>query len=765
MMKKTARIILFVASAALLLSCDAWKDHFPEAEELGVLQGEYVIPSSGMTVQVDYLSNLRGSVLCDAAWIVPETDVFEGDGRFAVTCPSNGGFPRVGRIILKADGRERSDTVVFKQYGTLSPEFTLAASSYVVYNSTGETVSEVPVTTNLSLEDLEIEVLYTGEAEGWLKQVDVSAGKLLLTTRDNTSRTRVNKAVIRFKYRDGWGDPQYVSLDVIQANSDNALGIVVTFGELRASADAAEEGSYAIVDDMFMDAYVVSDPSSGNVADCPNLSTSKIDYSASEKSAYIESLDGRYGFWVECESVEDNVLRCNTKVRLLLGGAVIRRLEDPLRYKLEAFTSSMVSSAEDVDASVIPLKEKHIGELTDEDLYTRVRLLDCELPVRKGSMTPVNELYTVAHYASGVGTYDYVSKVPLLLRDINGDSMYILTNMTCPYRRDGTRLNWGKGSMTGVIVHEKYRRYVDEDAEDEDDCGNIGRYQIRHFSRADFDFEEDFSDSFSGLVTEYRWVNAGNEDYSISPTYGNGSLTHTSGKIYDANHSYVRYAAETYSCLGPVGFEGSIFGLHTGNPNGTGILLDDGTDYLIHDGFTNLEGAGKTVLEKTVNGVRERAPRELILSWRHDYWYDATSGRCYEWLISFSTSDIHSDRLSMQLSTLNQYAGDAPRHWKAEWSLTGDVKDDSEWTLIGEYDCPDFFSGSSRNLYMAGSFKAMDFPLPASLCGKEKVYIRLKPRDTVAGTANTYSGGSLTTSPTEQKARNCIDYFAIRYNK
>jgi len=462
------------------------------------------------------------------------------------------------------------------------------------------------------------------------------------------------------------------------------------------------------------------------------------------------------------ESVADNVLRCDTKVRLLLSGATVTRLENPLRYKLEGLSSSMVGSSEEVSRDDIPCKVKHIGELTDEDIYTRVKLVDCELPVRKGSMTPVNELYTVAHYASGVGTYDYVSKVPLLLRDINGDSMYIMTNMTCPYRRDGTRLNWGKGSMTGVIVHEKYRRYVDEDAEDEDDCGNIGRYQIRHFSRADFDFEEDFPASFSGLVTEYRYVTAGNADYSISPSLGNGYFTHTSGRIYSANHSYVRYAAETYSCLGPIGFAGSMFGLHTGNPNGTGIILDDGTDYLINDDYTNVEGAGKTVLERS---GYPNATREKMLSWRHDYWYDAGSGRCYEWLISFSTKGIVSDRFSMQLSTLNQNAGDAPRFWKAEWSLSGDVSNDDDWTLIGEYACPDFFSGNNRELNKAGSFKAMDFPLPSGISDRDQVYIRLKPRNTVAGTANTYSGGSLTASPTAQKARNCIDYFAVRYNK
>ena len=75
-----------------------------------------------------------------------------------------------------------------------------------------------------------------------------------------------------------------------------------------------------------------------------------------------------------------------------------------------------------------------------------------------------------------------VSKYPLLVRDINGDDMYMLTNTNCAYRSDGTRLPYGSGKISGVIVHERFSRFEWRDgadpAEMDDDptLGFIGPY-------------------------------------------------------------------------------------------------------------------------------------------------------------------------------------------------------------------------------------------------------------------------------------------------
>ena len=104
--------------------------------------------------------------------------------------------------------------------------------------------------------------------------------------------------------------------------------------------------------------------------------------------------------------------------------------------------SSVSGSAAD-----IPQKVKRYNELTDMDVYTWVTLADCELPVRKGSLTPINEGYARSTNANRE------TKYPMLVRDKNGDSFYMLTNTTCKYRRDGSMLPYGSGNISGVLVH------------------------------------------------------------------------------------------------------------------------------------------------------------------------------------------------------------------------------------------------------------------------------------------------------------------------
>ena len=111
--------------------------------------------------------------------------------------------------------------------------------------------------------------------------------------------------------------------------------------------------------------------------------------------------------------------------------------------------------------------------MNDNDLYTYVTLKDVELPVRKGAISPVNEGYSI-----GTGA-NRLSKYPLMVRDRNADHLYMYTNTVCLYRNDGTRLPYGSGKISGVIVHERFSRFEWRDGADplevEDDVtlGNI----------------------------------------------------------------------------------------------------------------------------------------------------------------------------------------------------------------------------------------------------------------------------------------------------
>ena len=88
------------------------------------------------------------------------------------------------------------------------------------------------------------------------------------------------------------------------------------------------------------------------------------------------------------------------------------------RYILKKVTSAMVMSSVSGSAADIPQKVKRYNELTDMDVYTWVTLADCELPVRKGSLTPINEGYARSTNANRE------TKYPMLVRDKNGDTAH-----------------------------------------------------------------------------------------------------------------------------------------------------------------------------------------------------------------------------------------------------------------------------------------------------------------------------------------------------
>src|SRR5690606_36883777 len=180
-----------------------------------------------------------------------------------------------------------------------------------------------------------------------------------------------------------------------------------------------------------------------------------------------------------------------------------------------------------------PVKEKYMRDLTDDDIYTFVTLKDTEFPIRKGSFTPVNEGYSPLFNANRI------SKYPLLMRDINGNSMFLLTNLNTSYRRDGAMLPYGSGKIAGIVVHEKFTRFEYEDASNEDDYGNIGRYQLRHVSREDIKLAPAIENSFSALLTEYQYPNiSSGVAYPTTGTNGRISLSAPVNVAATSDYSY-----------------------------------------------------------------------------------------------------------------------------------------------------------------------------------------------------------------------------------
>lgn len=738
-MKKSTILLLTTAALLLLLgSCDKNYHEVFAPDELGMPEKEYYVAEGGGDIDVAYLSNKEGTISLmnpdDASWVqLGTTSLFDVDSTISLRVLGNNGFKRRADLLFETDTRR--DTVAILQLGPVEEKFYFSTSSMIVKNGTGE-ANVIAADINVPLDAIETEIRFSGSEE-WIRDCKLASDSFSFTTTDNPDKNYQRRATIVLTYVDGWKEKKTAVISVIQARSDNKIGTPFTFEQLR---EVATVSGYALPEDALVEGLIVSTNEGGNAGDAQvddyKQGTGVIDYTLTERTAYLESPDGKYGFRLITENSTDNTFTRYSLVNLNIGGAVVKRSEgEPVCYTIEGVSSHNIVTSRDA-TNEMPWKEKSITELTDDDINTLVKIKDCEIAMRKGPFTPVNEGYT------SLCGYNRLAKYPILIRDIKGGSMYMFTNMTCPYRRNGDTLPYGSGDITGIVVHESYTHFEKD--------GNIGRYQLRHLLREEIELKPDFADNFSGLITEFRYVKYPAEfqetvlPNAILATKGNGEMCHTRGSV--GNFS------PTYFYIGECGSKKK--GKYA---EGVGIELDEGGIYqpwVDNHTESDQNTDGKGWFDKS-----------LMLSWSNKYWWD--SGRGYCWLIHFSTVGITSDFVSMQFAMYNNsQSARSPRYWKAEYSLTTtdcSADSDDQWKTIGEFTVPDVAIWASQNDWQTLGTRVYDFPLPLEILGQENVNIRLMPRNNKAAAKSEDSYDSSTIG--NDSGYNTMDYFAVRYNK
>ena len=795
----------FSASVVFLtaLSCSLDETADVKLVELGTPLEDNVciVEAEGGEYELEIYSNGSYHIerLDQSSWLTLSAMKGNGDGTLTLTSTGNDEFKRMTSFALCSDVDERRDTVYVKQKGKIEANLSMGNTSMVVPGAGGE--SKASLSTNIPFEYFKVNVDYNDpENVGWLDPEKVSmAGDgqdrtLSIWTDPNPDDVSVRTASLNLSFVDGWGDKVALELIVMQKNSNEGLGVLKSFAEIRSTYPNGGE----VTEDYILEGIVVSNTEGGNAGENEQISASAIDYTVSQRTVYVQSLDGKYGFSLLTETEEDNIFKQFNKVRVLLKGTEIYLFDNPAKYyQIKGVKKSMVASNVKAAESEIVVKQKHFNELTDDDIFTYVTLKDVEFPVRKGSICPINEGYSIA------GKSDRIAKFPLLVRDINGDSFYMYTNTVCTYRNDGTRVPQGSGNISGVIVHERFSRFEWKngmdllDMETDPELGNIGRYQIRHQTKSDIydQMQMDFKDSFSELLVEYRYWNPDIENGVQRPTYGdNGWFTHTYQKKYTGTEAK-EYTEEVYkqhmsaevcfSYLGPIGLAGTMFGANTGNVNGLGIVLDSDKDRYnpeMSEWVGEFNGTRQWLAPETSMADAEIPMRvanagsgagkgwcssDCYCAFRSLKWWDFDQDRGYAWMLNFSTKGI-SSKLSMQISVLNSSQRfHSPRYWKAEWSEVDsmDPSKDAQWHPIGEYTVPDISQWTGTLFSSVVGYKAINMDLPAELLGKDNVYIRLMPVNDLCSSGGDYTDTFITDDEDGDKHASSIDYIAIRYNK
>ena len=356
-----------------------------------------------------------------------------------------------------------------------------------------------------------------------------------------------------------------------------------------------------------------------------------------------------------------------------------------------------------------------------------------------------------------------MNKYPMPLRDLEGGRTYLLSNTSCAWGRDGKGMPQGSGNVSGVIVHEKCDNYEWDNTEASmkmasglaldyvTGVGTISRYQIRPVVRAEIDIKEDFTDGFSDLLMEIRYVNR-DHDALVKNTDQSWSIYSTwplspypmndpsvSGVIrrFRNNGQEALALWRDWSHLGPIK-DGRI-----ANPSG-GNGVTDYNGKSAHWSIYNLVNISGLIIDENGSGW-------YCTKWNDDQYIRA----------EFSTEGLLAGNFPLSvtfgaINGLGESVG-APRHWQLEWSADG-----KSWTKCAEYTVPDFPIVYKKRTWQCPGYKMMTFNLPENpaLLGKAKVYVRMKPSGSQAGTMDTYDAGTVTAA-----SQSAMNYFSIRYNK
>ena len=754
------RLLIILIAVCALHACAQKEAKVYEGTALGVVNKDIEVEALGGSCHVDVYSNGTYAIAQGGAshtWISFPSSA-SGDDGFDVEVLTNDGVPRVASLVLSIG--EHRDTVIIKQHGTKEAFFSLDNYGITLEKPAGR--ATLPVNTNIPLQDI---VLTPGQGTDWIISLGIDQSGIHIDYAENATGT-LRKGTFLITYSDGWGDKTEVICYITQ-KSGASDGRDISHEELRS---LATEAGTTVTEDLFLEGLVVSNRASGNMGDNEQLSTISIDYSICQRTVYLESTDGKYGVRILTKEETDNPFLMGDLLKIDLKGTKVFKREaledrDPVFYYIEGLQADMIVSRE--TGSALPEKIKQIHQLTDDDIFTYVTLTEVELPVRKGPLTPLEEGFTNA------SENNRCAKFPVLLRGRDGEHMYVYTNTTCPYRRDGSRLPYGSGSMSGVIVHERYTRFAYNDSPSPDTYGYIGRYQVRHTSKEDFKMADTMEEeSFSGLLAEWRYVTEKNlAKYPVTGGSDKSAyFTHTyeygeSSSLY--GRSCVNLTSDL-SYLGPVGTSASgFFGKNAGNKNGLGVILDDGTDWMGPD-YTGINSStAKDINNSSGNEGKGIVPAKAGSAWY--VWYNRNvkdGSGVKSWLINFSTKGIESDVFSVQLSMINTADGDnfGPRYWYLEYSFTDSTGNAAEgWTTVERFCVPDRAATQPFTQYwMLPGFKPMDFRLPNEIGNKEHVYLRLRPEDNIIGTKTAYEAAPSESSTMPWSAMN---YIGVRYNK
>lgn len=234
-----------------------------------------------------------------------------------------------------------------------------------------------------------------------------------------------------------------------------------SFEQLRTLAGT---GSVTLPAETYIEGIVISDFTSGNMGPDTALPSGDTDTRTHYCIGYIQNPEGTLGFRIVFKDLYDNRAPLFSRVRLNLSGATLTCEGNPAGYTLYGLDITRIEILSR-DQQPAP-KQKTIGELTPEDLYTYVSLKDVEFASKEGALTNVYEALVLKNRLNALSTSLEVRGLPRKaavlggwLTDSRGDAIFLPVNAHASWRRDWEALPKGVGSVSGIVVSETNPRY------------------------------------------------------------------------------------------------------------------------------------------------------------------------------------------------------------------------------------------------------------------------------------------------------------------
>lgn len=639
---------------------------------ISLARNKYVLPRQkavfpvSMTTNLGYeIANFRTRVNYygedEGGWI-SGCQIYED--RISVTVEANdSGKERTADIVCyttDAAGVETHASIQIIQTAD-NPVLTLASDEGEINANSG--VHVIPSVSNniWSLEGIEV----TSDAT-WIGSMGVIEDGLTFSVTENSSGSP-RSAKVSVSYSAPDGSSAKASYTVHQTHEK-----LLRFEELRSRTPGVIHGN------VFLEGFIVSDPLSPNVCSSVQTGQFSFDRTENQRTAYLESVDGAYGFCLKFKDSADNTLPRWAKVHLFLDGITMERATSPLRYTLSGLTSEMFSILPS-DESEIPVKMKTIGQLTDSDIYTYVSLQGVEILSKEGSYTNASEGYSLQDELNPLGSSEPRWDVaPLLCSDASGDPIHILTNAAAPWRRTGKDVQWysclpqGAGTLSGIIVSDDVARVR---------WGSLGKYQVRPLWGEDVDLN---GTPFSNIICEWNWNDSVEK---LTPDKGKGKF-----KTYAAATKFVNDYNNPHLPVEDI-------------PNGNG--------------------------DSNLKGLVARAAISLTQVW----WdYELDDGKYFD--VEFSTAGLSGTNLVYGIvwghGLGNSTTVFGPSHWKVLYSTDGGANFTKleEAGIVKQRSCA-WWSNPQTSQDACPGYTEHLFKLPSSCFGKSKVIVRMQVADLV----------------------------------